>query len=388
MSTEHPTSSVDDDRSWWRLGSEGWRSVLKAAGKEFSDDEVSNLAAVVTLRIVLSLVPSMIAAVAIAAIVIDPARIESFVSSLGDVVPASSREFVTEQLQSILDDLASGSVTVAGVGAGLFAASGAAVALMGALNKTYDVSEGRGFLQKRLGSLAVLGALALSLAAMFVAIVLGPSLLELVLPEDVLNSPLNVLITLGRYVAAVGILIAFFGFAYWFAPDRDRPRFRLLTPGAVLGVTGWLVLSYLFSLYARISGSYSATYGVFAGIIVLLVWLNYSFTVLLMGAELDHEIELHLRRTSPSDGGAADAETEVAAADMDVVHADMPRHPGLVPVGTGHDAGRGAGAGDGSVGDHGGVPEDDGHTPLPRLAGAAARTPGAALASRLWGRLG
>ncbi len=370
-----------EGRSWWRLGREGWRTVLRNAGKEFSDDEVSNLAAVVTLRIVLSLVPSLIAGVAIAALVIDPGDIESFVASAEEFIPDSSQEFVTTQLADIIDQLGSGGVGIAGVLGGLFAASGAAVALMHALNKAYDVGEERGFVGKRLASLGVIGALVLALAGMFVAIVLGPSLLELLLPAEILDSPLSILITLGRYVVGVGLLILFFGFVYWFAPNRDRPQLRLLTPGAVFGVVGWLLLSYLFSIYARVSGSYSATYGIFAGVIVLLVWLNYSFTVLLMGAELDSEIERHLRRTEPGRDDVDHDGVGPDGADPDEVTDDMARHPGLVGAGVAATAGPAAGeASDGHATARGGGTS-------PKLVGAAAHTPGAALAARLWARV-
>lgn len=363
-----------DGASWWRLGKDGWRTVLTRAGKEFSGDEVSNLAAVVTLRIVLSLVPSMIAAVAIAALVIDPSDIESLVASAESFIPESSQEFVTTQLTDIIAELRSGGVGIAGVAGGLFAASGAAVALMHALNKAYDVKEERGFVGKRLGSLGVIAALVLALAGMFVAIVLGPSLLELVVPDRILDSPLSILITIGRYAAGISLLILFFGFVYWFAPNRDRPRLRLMTPGAVIGVVGWLLLSYLFSIYARVSGSYSATYGIFAGIIVLLVWLNYSFTVLLMGAEVDSEIEKYLQ-ARVAEGGRTPDQGE-ATEDLDAVDADMPRHPGLVQAG-------GAPAEE----EHHDPPAGPAGTGVPRLVGAAARTPGATVAARVWARV-
>lgn len=376
MADDHVVVDPLEDRSWWRLGKDGWKAVLKSTFKEFGKDEVSNLSAVVTLRIVLSLVPSMIAAVAIAAQFVSTADIQAFVDSAGDVIPDSSREFVAEQLASILDELRRGSVGAIGVAAGVFAASGAAVALMGALNKAYDTEEQRGFVGQRLGSLVVLLALVLALTGMFVAIVLGPSLLELIVPERILDSPLSVLITLGRYLVALGILILFFGFVYWFGPNRDRPRLRLMTPGAVIGVSGWLLLSYLFSIYTRVSGSYSATYGVFAGIIVLLIWLNYSFQVLLMGAELDHEIELYLRAQAQQDlAGARRLPPEAGPTDLDAVESDMPRHPGLVAAAK-------------ASGDHEDPPATTGPVP-PRqvLLGAASKTPGAGVAAALWTRL-
>ncbi|WP_108666118.1 YihY/virulence factor BrkB family protein [Euzebya rosea] len=373
------TAQALDERSWWKLGGDGWRTVLRNTGQEFKADEVSNLAAVVTLRIVLALVPSLIAAVAIAAQVVSTADIEAMVAAAGDLIPGSARDFVEDALQTALENLKEdGTVAlIISIGAGLFAASGAAAALINALNKAYDRKEDRGFVGLRLTSLGVIGALALALIGMFVAIVFGPTLLELVLPQEVLDSPLRLLIGLGRYVAAITILMLFFGFAFWFGPNRDRPRLRFLTPGAVLGVGGWLLLSFLFGLYVSFSQSYAATYGAFAGVIVLLVWLNYSFTVLLMGAELDHEIERYLTADATAGGDTGPDPTPAPA--LDAVTADMPRHPGL--VGTRHGSSVGT-----TQRDQGDDEPSDGGLVVPPLQGVAAATPGAALAARAWRR--
>ena len=375
------TAQALDERSWWKLGGDGWRTVLRNTGQEFKDDEVSNLAAVVTLRIVLALVPSLIAAVAIAAQVVSTADIQKLVEAAGDLIPGSARDFVEDALQTALQNLQEDETValVISIGAGLFAASGAAAALINALNKAYDRKEDRGFVGLRLTSLGVIGALALALAGMFVAIVFGPTLLELVLPQEVLDSPLRLLIGLGRYVAAITILMLFFGFAFWFGPNRDRPKLRFLTPGAVLGVGGWLLLSFLFGLYVSFSQTYAATYGAFAGVIVLLVWLNYSFTVLLMGAELDHEIERYLAPdATEAPLGAAEHDIDVAH-DNDEVTADMPRHPGLVAAA----AGSGSGTTEGDSTD---VKGSTAGLVVPPLQGVAAATPGAALAARAWRR--
>lgn len=365
------STHVGDERSWWRLGREGWRRVLKRTGTQFKEDGVQNLAAVVTLRLVLALVPSLIAAVAISTFFISPSDIDSLVTQSQGFVPGDSREFVRETLERIVEAEGGGIASVVGVLAGLFAATGAAVALIQALNAAYDVEEGRGFVGQRLTALGIVGALFVTLAGMFLALVFGPSLVDLLLPSAITESPLRFLIALGRYAAAIALLMAFFGVVFRLAPNREDPPLRFLTPGAVLGVAGWLVLSWLFSLYVRIAGNYAA-YGAAAGVVILLIWLNYSFTVLLMGAELDNEIERHLG--PPPTGGdepAADADGRAAdTGDLDEVAPDMPRHPGLVapaPPRQPAPARR--------------------PRPTPRLVGAAARTSGAALAGRLWGRM-
>ncbi len=385
--TTEPTTGRTARTSWWDLSKEEWKAVLRSTLAEFKADKVPNLAAVVTLRLVLALIPGLIAGIAIAAQVISTEDIQRMVTSAGSVIPGSARAFVVDTLDGAISGLQEkGTIPlVISILAGLFAATGAAGALIEALNAAYDVEEGRGFVGQRVTALAVIAALALALIGMFVAIVLGPTLLELLLPQEVLDSPLSLLITLGRYVAGITILILFFGFAFWFGPNRDRPALHFLSPGAVIGVIGWLLLSWLFGIYVSVAGSYSATYGTFAGPIVLIVWLNYSFTVLLMGAELDHELnrmhplEGDATAVAGEDPDASDPDTsdpdtwDPEPADLDAVDPDMPRHPGLVPPAD--DAQE-----DPDVGLRGPVP-------TPVLVGAARHTPGGKVAGRLWGRI-
>lgn len=291
-----PTTPAVAGRRWWGFGREGWRVVLSRTIQAFQTDQVGSLAAVVTLRLVLAVVPSLIAGVAIAAQVVSTDDIQRLVAEAEGMIPGSAQDFVQTSLATAIDNLREeGTIAlILSILIGLFAASSAAVALITALNRAYGVREGRGFIGQRLVSLGVVAALVVALVALFIAIVLGPTLLELLLPDAILHSPVGWLIGIGRFASAVVVLILFFGFAFWFGPDRDRPPLRFLTPGAVLGVVGWLLLSWLFGIYIALAGNYSATYGAFAGVIVLLVWLNYSFIVLLMGAELDNEIGRYL----------------------------------------------------------------------------------------------
>ncbi|WP_370326985.1 YihY/virulence factor BrkB family protein [Euzebya sp.] len=303
--------------SWWRLGRDGWQSVLGSAAQEFTRDELPTFAGQVTLRIVLALVPSLIAGVAIAAQLVDPADIEELVGSADDLIPGENAQaFVQTQLQNALGELRDGGpwAIALSILVGLFAATGAAAALINALNKAYGVEEARGIVSQRVAALVVVAALGLSLAGMFIAIVLGPTLIGWLVPDRLMEPPLRWLITAGRYAVAVVILMGFFGFTFWFAPHRERHRIRFLTPGAVVGVIGWLVLSWLFGLYVTFTRTYAETYGSVAGVIVLLVWLNYSFMLLLAAAELDHEIERHLDRAEQADPAPAATRTRLRAA--------------------------------------------------------------------------
>lgn len=307
--------------SWRNFDFHDWKTVLKKTLKEFGEDQLALLAASITLRLVLALVPSLIAAVAIAAQFVDAEEINALAARIQAFVPGEqTSDFIESRLADAIDALANGQVGVLGVAVGLFAATGAAATLVAGLNAAWDVGPRQGLVKPRLYALGLVVALGLVLGIMIVALVLAPAFLSEVLPRDVAGSPLlRAAITIGRYASVVAILVLFFSFTFWFGPNRERPQFRLVSPGAVLGVAGWLLLSYLFSLYVRFA-AVGSTYGAAAGVFVLLLWLHYSFQVLLVAAELDSNIEKYTGVTGDRQAyfgellPAATAQTEDAPA--------------------------------------------------------------------------
>lgn len=275
----------------WHLSKRQWVDVLKTTKEEMKDDDVPTQASAVALRIFLSIVPSLIAAVAIFGIVVDPTQLNEILANLQGVMPESARQFVGDQLERVVTDDKSGIAAIVAVLGGILAATAAAAQLIKALNRAYNVEETRGFIKLRLLALTICVALLLAVVGMFVALVVGPQIVEALLPAQLNNAPVRLLIGLGRYAAAVALLVALFGFIFWVGPNRELPSINWITPGAAIGVLGWILLSFGFSLYTSLSSSYAATYGIFAGVIVLLIWLQLSFVVLLAGAEVDSELE-------------------------------------------------------------------------------------------------
>ncbi len=106
-----------------------------------------------------------------------------------------------------------------------------------------------------------------------------------------LGSEFTVLWNILRWPIAFAGILAFFAIVYWLAPNRSPRNWKWLTPGSILGAVLWLALSALFALYTSFSSSYDRTYGSLAGAIILLLWLNYSAVALLIGAELNAELE-------------------------------------------------------------------------------------------------
>jgi membrane protein len=282
---------VDDPTD---LSRRDYKAALKATFKEMKGDDVPSLAAAVAFRIFLSLFPSLLAAAAIFGLVTTPSEIVNLLEGLrGGVLPPAAVELLETPLRNLStqQEGTAGTLAVAGVLGGIWAATTAAVGLMKALSRAYDVEETRKFVKQRLVALALTAALFLGIVAMILLLVAGPQIQDALLPRNALGSGLGVLFLIARVAVALLVLVVLFAFVYYLGPNRDQPSWQWVSPGAVLGVVGWLALSAAFTLYVQTSGKYNETYGAIAGVIVLLVWLQLTMTVLLIGAELNAELE-------------------------------------------------------------------------------------------------
>lgn len=266
-------------------------AVAKEIVTEIKDDDVPLLASGVAFRVFLSLFPSLIAAIAIFGLVYDPEGLSQLLANTRQVLPPDARELLGRQLERLTEQQAGGGVAVAGIAVGLWAATTAATATMRALNRAYEVEEKRDFFAARLTALALTVALFGALIALVVLLVAGGPIQDFLLPSTLEGGPVGGAITVGRLLAAIVVLMLLFAFVYWAGPNRERPAWEWFSPGAVIGVVGWLVVSGGFALYTRVAGNYAATYGTLAGVIVLLLWLYLSMFVLVAGGEVNSVLE-------------------------------------------------------------------------------------------------
>lgn len=317
---------------------EDYLAVLKAVAREMKDDDIVSLASGVAFRIFLALIPSMIAAVAIFGLVADASHLRGLVESSSAILPGAAAEFFTDQLKRAVESASGGIVSVS-MAVGIFAATSAAVALVRALNRAYDVTERRPFLAQRGIALVLTVALFGALLGLVALLVAGPVLERVLFPEALYRNGLDALLTVARVAAAIVLVMLLFAFVFWIGPNRERPRWQWFTPGAVVGVVGWLALSSGFALYTRITASdyaESGTYGTLGGIVVLLLWLWLSHVVLLAGAELNSELEkARARHVATVDGsGFAVPELSGEPVSVDAEPSAAPAAERLVPTET------------------------------------------------------
>lgn len=291
---------IEDDMTEARptlrgLRGDDYRALGRGVLKGMKEDDVASLAAGVAFRIFLSLFPTLFAAVAVFTVVSSGQDIVRLLESL-DFVPAQIKAEIEDPLVRFVQETRdAASLTIAlGVAGGLWAASSAAVMLAKALTRIFGSAETRTFLRLRLVGLLIAVALFVALVALVVLLVLGPIIQGLVVDLPVVTDDVEGLVSAGlsvsRYLLAVLVVVVLFAFVYWAAPDRDaRPAFMWFTPGAVLGVGGWILLTGAFGLYTRSVGD-NELYGALGGIIVLLLWLQISMIVLLVGAVLNSDL--------------------------------------------------------------------------------------------------
>lgn len=245
----------------------------------------------------MSLFPALLFAVAVLGFFGQQGLISDAADYLrGAGAPSDVVDAVTGALQSAQDKRGAAiGALVLGVATSLYGASGAFGAMGRALNVIWRVEEGRGFVRKKATDIgATLTVLVLMLVTL-VLVFLGGSLANDVFGAIGLGDTAADIWRIVRWPLALCSMTVLYAVIYYAAPNVEVRDFKLITPGAVFGVVTWIVASLGFFLYVSNFSSYGATYGAFAGAVILLVWLWLSSFVMLLGAELNAVIDL--RRT-------------------------------------------------------------------------------------------
>jgi membrane protein len=266
------------------------RAVLVSTWREAGEDNVSFLAAAVAFYAFLAFVPLLASLVLVYGLVAEPQTVGQHVRALFDLLPSDAASLVGDQLRTMTEspDGAKGGALAVAIGIALYGASKGAGAVVTALNIAYEVEDERGFIQATLLSLAMtLGALAVLIVAAGAVAAMG--WVEALFPglPDWGQTALR-LFSWALAAAAAGLGTAA---VYRFAPNRPDAPWLWISPGSAAATSFWLVASLGFGLYVSRFGNYNATYGSLGGVVVFLTWLYLSAYILLMGGELNSELE-------------------------------------------------------------------------------------------------
>ncbi|GAB2696965.1 YihY/virulence factor BrkB family protein [Thalassiella azotivora] len=269
-----------------------WKFALKRAGKEFVDDQCTDLAAALTYYAVLSMFPAVIALVSLLGVVGQADRTTDFVLGIvRDLAPGDVAETISGPLEELASSQAAGFGLVTGLAVALWSASNYVNAFSRAMNRIYEIGEGRPIWKLRpLMILVTLVALVL-VAAVALSLVLSGPLAESVGSAVGLSSAAVTVWQWAKWPVMVLAVVVVIALLYWATPNIKQPKFRWVSPGAVVALVVWAVASALFAVYIANFGNYNATYGALAGVIVFLLWLWITNLALLFGAEFDSEME-------------------------------------------------------------------------------------------------
>ena len=281
-----------------------WQT-LKRTVSEFQNDNLTDWAAALTYYAVLAVFPALIALVSILGLAGDSAT-QQLIDNIEEVASGPGGEIVIDAIETIASSRsAAGLALIIGIVGALFSASGYVGAFGRASNAIYGVEEGRPFYKLRPLQMGITVLLLVLVAISTIAIVVsGPLAQEVGKLLGVEDTAVTVWNIAKWPVIALVILVAF-SILYYGTPNVQQARFRLITPGALLALAVWIAASALFSFYVDNFGSYNAVYGAIAGVIIFLVWLWITNVAILLGAELNAEIE----RTRELDAGVPERET-------------------------------------------------------------------------------
>ena len=272
----------------WEIPLAGWKDVLLRTRKEMVADHVTLIAAGCAFYALLAVFPGIAAAISLWGLFASPGEIVAQIDGFTAALPPDAAALVNEQAASAAA-ADSGALLTAlfGIALGIFSASKGVNSLIEGLNIVYDETDQRGFLRKTALNLAVTACAILGLIVAVFLVVAVPAILA----EVGLGAGGTFLVTVVKWaVLILGAGVAFAGL-YRYGPNRRDARWEWLTGGGILAVLLWVLGSGLFSLYVARFASYNATYGALAGVVILLMWLFMTNVVILLGAEVNAELE-------------------------------------------------------------------------------------------------
>jgi membrane protein len=267
----------------------GWKDILWRVYEDLTAHRILMVAAGVTFYALLAVFPAIAALVSLYGLFADPASIGTILQSLAGVLPGGAIEIVGDQLQRVASQGGGklGFAFVIGLVIALWSANAGMKALFDALNIVYDEQEKRGFIKLNLVSLAfTLGAIAFMLLAL-AAVVVVPIVFNVI----GLGSIVNWLVRILRWPLMLVAVALGLALIYRYGPSRDTAQWRWVTWGSGAASVLWIVVSLLFSWYVSNFGSYNKTYGSLGAAIGFMTWIWLSVTVILLGAELDAQME-------------------------------------------------------------------------------------------------
>ena len=296
------------------LDARSWKYVARKAVREFSDDQCTDQAAALTYYAVLAIFPALLALTSVLGLI---GQADEAIGTVLDIMrPLVERDTLNNVVRPVLEGMASsqaaGFTFVAGLAGALWSASGYVGAFSRAMNRVYEISEGRPFWKLRpLMLLVTLVGVFLTATVLVMLVVSGPVAQAI---GDVVGVGDQAVFIWGiaKWPVLAFLVMCIVALLYYATPNIQQPKFRWISVGAAVAIVIWVVASVAFAFYVGNFGSYDKTYGSLAGVIVALLWLWITNIALLFGAEVDSEME---RGRELQAGMPAEEELQLPARD-------------------------------------------------------------------------
>lgn len=270
-----------------------WKAVLKRAFAEFSEDKGTDLAAALTYFSVLSLFPMLLALSSLLGVFGQGASTtEALLQVVSDLGVADDQlEVIETYVSNMQGSQGAGLALIAGLLGALWAASNYVNAFSRMMNAVYEVEEGRPVWKLRPVMLLVTLVIVLLIALVGLSLVFTGDVARAVGDVIGLGSTAVTVWNIAKWPVMLAIVILIVALLYWATPNVQQPKFRWISPGAIVAILVWILASVGFGFYVANFGNYNATYGALAGVIIMLIWLYITNITLVLGAEIDAELE-------------------------------------------------------------------------------------------------
>jgi len=274
----------------------GLVELLKRLVKEIQEDHLAAFAGNLTYKGLFALFPFLVFLLSLLGLFGAPDLLRDLIDQARVMLPSGAVDLLEDQLLGIAGSRAQGAFTLGAIVSlllALWGVSGAFRSVMEAMNVMYEIEEARPFWKQLLISVFLSLGIAALLIFALVLVVFGPEIGGAVADAVGLGSVFQIVWNIVQWPVLIFLVVFAFALVYYYAPDVEQ-RFKWISPGSIVAVLMWLIFSLLFSIYVERSGSFNATYGTFAGIIILMLYIYYSAFIMLVGAQLNQVIEEYI----------------------------------------------------------------------------------------------
>ncbi|MDQ1524593.1 MAG: rane protein [Pyrinomonadaceae bacterium] len=308
--------------SLWQLGGLGWKELAKRVWSEVNEDDIFGRSAQLSYYFLLALFPLLLFITAVLGQFADAGSElrENMLSLLGSVVPQEAGDLIQETIKNVEEGSGGGKISF-GILATLWAASNGMTAICQTLNIAYEVEETRPWWKVRLVSLGLTIALAVLILSALTLTLFGGHIADYIAASFSFGQVFTWGWKILQWPVVLLFVLVAFGLIYYLAPDVKKRSWHWVSPGAAVAVLLWLVVSFGFRAYLSYFNSYNATYGSLGAVIILMLWFYLTGAAILIGGEVNSEIEL-------ATTGKAEKQVDPAAAKASSPTAPRPQTKG------------------------------------------------------------